>query len=323
MSTCCASSASIATARRPETDGVTAHSGPGARAGTDTSQTMHDPSPRPTPEGAWLAPAKLNLMLRVLGRRPDGYHRLQTVFQFLDRADRLYFTPRADGRIQRGRAAADVPPEQDLVVRAAMALREATGCGAGVDIDIDKVLPMGGGLGGGSSDAATTLHALNQLWALGLDLEALARIGLALGADVPVFVRGYACWAEGVGEEISRITPPEDWYLVLVPPQSVSTAAVFGDPELTRDSSPITMADFVAGQCPNDCLAVVRRRYPAVADAFDWLDAAAAAPRLTGTGCCVFGTFASKDGAQAALAQVPAGYAPFIAQGRNRSPLFA
>lgn len=284
--------------------------------------TRPDSLPRPTADGAWLAPAKLNLMLRVLGRRADGYHRLQTVFQFIDHADRLFFAPRRDGRIERGQGAHGVAPEQDLAVRAAMALRAETGCGSGVDIHVEKRLPMGGGLGGGSSDAATTLHALNQLWSLGLDTDTLARIGLGLGADVPVFVRGHAAWAEGVGEQMLPVELPEPWYLVLVPPVAVSTAAVFNDPELTRDSLPITMESFVAGNQANDCLTVVYRRYPAVAAAFDWLAAAGSMPRLTGTGACVFASFASAADARAVGAHAPDAYHAFVARGCNRSPLF-
>ncbi len=283
---------------------------------------MPDLRPCPDADGGWAAPAKLNLMLRVLGRRADGYHLLQTVFQFIDRADRLYFTPRGDGRILRARGARGVAPAQDLVVRAAEALRAETGCAAGVEIAVDKVLPMGGGLGGGSSDAATTLHALNQLWELGLDTDRLARIGLALGADVPVFVRGRAAWAEGVGEELVPVTLPEPWFLVLVPPVAVSTATVFNDAELTRDSLPITMASFVAGDQANDCLPVVLRRYPAVTAAFEWLEAAGAAPRLTGTGACVFASFEEEAAARAALARAPVQYGAFVARGCNRSPLF-
>lgn len=278
--------------------------------------------PRPDAEGAWPAPAKLNLMLRVLGRRADGYHSLQTVFQFLDRADRLYFSPRSDGRILRRRGCAEIAPEQDLVVRAAMALRDATGCTAGVEIAVDKVLPMGGGLGGGSSDAATALHALNQLWDLGLSSGRLTEIGLALGADVPVFVRGQACWAEGVGEQMTPVTLPESWYVVLTPSERVSTAAIFNDPELTRDSSALTMADFVAGQRPNDCLAVVRKHYRSVAAAYDWLEAMNTAPQLTGTGGCVFATFTSVERARAVAAHAPREYRAFVSRGCNRSPLF-
>jgi 4-diphosphocytidyl-2-C-methyl-D-erythritol kinase len=271
-------------------------------------------------DGAWLAPAKLNLMLRVVGRRPDGYHLLQTVFQFLDHCDRLYFTPRTDGRVERLAGPADVPPEADLVVRAARALQAHGGSGIGVDIRLDKRLPMGGGLGGGSSDAATTLHALNQVWELGLDTDTLAGIGLGLGADVPVFVRGFAAWAEGVGEALVPVDLPEPWFLVLVPPCHVSTAAVFNDPELTRDSAPITIADFIAGDARNDCLSVVLQRYPTVAAAYDWL-AQRTDARLTGTGGCVFAAFDSAIAASRVAATAPAAWSPFIARGCNQSPL--
>jgi 4-diphosphocytidyl-2-C-methyl-D-erythritol kinase len=278
--------------------------------------------PKPNADGAWLAPAKLNLMLRVLGRRPDGYHRLQTVFQFIDRCDRLFFVPSQDGSVTRVSGAAGISPEQDLVTRAALALKEATGCRRGVEIRVDKQLPMGGGLGGGSSDAATTLQALNRLWEIGLDTDALAEIGLALGADVPVFVRGQAAWAEGVGEEIRPVQLDEPWYLVLSPQTQVSTAAVFADPELTRDSAPITMADFAAGDQVNDCAPVVLERYPAVNEAFRLLQSIGAVPRLTGTGACVFGTFRTQASALAAQSKMPTEMPAFVARGLNRSPLF-
>jgi 4-diphosphocytidyl-2-C-methyl-D-erythritol kinase len=242
------------------------------------------------------------------------------VFQFLDHGDRLFVSVRDDGVIRRREGIAEVPEEQDLIVRAARALQAHTGCRLGADLSCDKRLPMGGGLGGGSSDAATALHALNQRWALGLDTPTLAHIGLGLGADVPVFVHGHAAWAEGVGEELEPVTLPEPWYLVLVPPCPVSTAAVFNDPELTRDSPPITIADFVAGDARNDCLAVVLKRYPVVRDAFHWLDARAPA-RLTGTGACLFAALPSRDEAERLLAEAPAAYAPFVARGCNRSPL--
>jgi 4-diphosphocytidyl-2-C-methyl-D-erythritol kinase len=273
-------------------------------------------------DGAWLAPAKLNLMLRVVGRRADGYHLLQTVFQFIDRCDRLYFEPRADGEVMRRRGAPGVLPEQDLVVRAARALQARTGCADGVTIDVHKVLPMGGGLGGGSSNAATTLLALNRLWDLGLDIDTLAEIGLTLGADVPVFVRGHAAWAEGVGERLSAVELPEPWYVVLTPPVSVATATVFSDPELTRNSRSVTMADFLDGAVENDCLDVVLARYPAVADAFDWLGRHAGAARLTGTGGCVFAVCSGEQDAKRIASSAPARYAAFAARGRNRSPLF-
>lgn len=268
----------------------------------------------------WPAPAKLNLMLRVIGRRADGYHQLQTVFQFLDRCDLITFAPRPAGRIERCNDLPGVAPERDLVIRAARLLQAAAGAHQGVAIDVDKRLPLGGGLGGGSSDAATTLVALDHLWGTGLGVDALAELGLRLGADVPVFVRGRAAWGEGVGEALVPIALPQPWYLVLVPGCEVSTAAVFGEPDLTRDSPPITIESFLAGEARNDCLAVVARRYPAVAAALEWLSDWGAA-RLTGTGGCVFASFATADAAQAALAQVPAEYSAFVARGLNRSPL--
>lgn len=278
--------------------------------------------PVPTADGAWLAPAKLNLTLRVLGRRADGYHQLQSVFQFIDRCDRLFIEPRSDGRVRRLEGAPEVPEDQDLVVRAARLLQRHTGCRQGADIRLDKQLPLGGGLGGGSSDAATTLHALNQLWGLKLSMDQLAALGLELGADVPVFVRGQAAWAEGVGEQLEPVDLPEPWYLVLIPPCQVSTAAVFGDPDLTRDSPPIKIAGFVEGDDRNDCLAVVLRRYAPVAQAFEWLRARANA-RLTGTGCCLFAAFIERAQAEQLRSQAPAAWSPFIAKGCNRSPLMS
>lgn len=274
----------------------------------------------PAADGAWLAPAKLNLTLRVLGRRADGYHLLQSVFQFIDHCDRLFFDIRADGQVRRPWGPESVMAEQDLVVRAARLLQRETGCRQGVDIRVDKQLPMGGGLGGGSSDAATTLHALNRLWGLDLDSDKLAALGLELGADVPVFVRGRAAWAEGVGERLEPVTLPEPWYLVLVPPCQVSTAAVFGDPDLTRDSPSITIAGFVDGDDRNDCLPVVLRRHGPVAEAFQWLSARARA-RLTGTGCCLFAAFDERPEAEALRREAPAAWMPFVAKGCNCSPL--
>lgn len=268
----------------------------------------------------WPAPAKLNLMLRILGRRPDGYHRLQTVFQFIDRQDRLWLKAREDGLIRRLTPLVDIPEGQDLTVRAARVLQEATGCRLGVDIRIEKVLPVGGGLGGGSSDAATTLVALNQMWGLGLDQDVLAHLGLGLGADLPVFVRGLAAWGEGIGEELTPVILPEPWYLVLVPPCQVATGVIFRHPELTRDSPPVTLADFISGQAANDCLAIVRSLYPPVAAALDWLSGEAQA-RLTGTGACCFAEFADRQSAQAVLDRAPTGFGGFIARGLNRSPL--
>lgn len=276
-------------------------------------------NPEPNAQ-AWPAPAKLNLMLRVLGRRPDGYHRLQTVFQFIDCSDRLWFRPRQDGEIRRHAELPGVPESADLTVRAARALQAHTDCRRGADIHLHKTLPMGGGLGGGSSDAATTLVALNRLWGLDLPEDELAGIALPLGADVPVFVRGRAAWGEGVGEELTPVDLPQPWYLVLIPPCQVSTGAVFGDPQLTRDSVPVKLADFVAGDRRNDCLEVVRRGYPEVAAALDWLQAVGGG-QLTGTGGCVFAVFADQHSAQAACETAPPRFRAFVARGLNRSPL--
>ncbi len=272
------------------------------------------------PEIAWPAPAKLNLMLRVLGRRSDGYHDLQTVFQFIDRCDRLWFAVRTDGQVRRLNPLPGIAESDDLSVRAARALQQATGCQLGVDLYCEKRLPLGGGLGGGSSDAATTLVALNQLWDTGLDEDALARIGLSLGADVPVFVRGRAAWGEGVGERLEPIDLPQPWYLILVPSCAISTRAVFQHPELTRDSKPITLSDFLSGDVQNDCLPIVRRHYPEVAAALDWLSAWGVG-RLTGTGACVFAAFEDHKRALDALEQVPPALRGFVARGLNRSPL--
>lgn len=268
----------------------------------------------------WPAPAKLNLTLRVLGRREDGYHRLQTLFQFIDYGDWLSFAPRADGQIQLLTEIPGVPAASDLCVRAAHRLQAASECQLGVDLSIDKRLPLGGGLGGGSSDAATTLVALNRIWGTGLSEDDLAALGLALGADVPVFVRGRAAWGEGVGEHLTPVEVPEPWYLVMAPACAVSTAAVFADPELTRNSPSIKIADFLAGEDRNDCLELVRLRYPAVADALDWLETFSRG-RLTGTGACVFAAFGSAVEAHAVLNQAPAGLRGFVAKGLNRSPL--
>lgn len=268
----------------------------------------------------WPAPAKLNLFLHITGRRPDGFHLLQTVFQFLDYGDELHFSVRDDGAVRRLSDLPGVAAEADLVVRAARLLQAETGCRRGADIRVDKRLPMGGGLGGGSSDAATALVALNALWQLDLPEDRLAGLGLSLGADVPVFVRGRAAWAEGVGERLEAVELPEPWYLVLVPPVSVSTAAVFGAPELTRDCPPITIRDFLTGLGGNVCEPVVRARFPAVAAALDWLGHFAPA-RMTGTGSCVFAAFGSERAAHQVLAKVPAGWQGFVARGCNRSPL--
>ncbi|MBI5461653.1 MAG: 4-(cytidine 5'-diphospho)-2-C-methyl-D-erythritol kinase, partial [Gammaproteobacteria bacterium] len=262
-----------------------------------------------------------NLFLHVTGRRPDGYHTLQSVFQFLDIADLIQLRPTADGAIRLLTPVPGVAPEHDLTVRAARLLQAEAGVTAGVDIRIDKRLPLGGGLGGGSSDAATLLVALNRLWGLDWSEDRLAELGLRLGADVPVFVRGRAAWAEGVGEILTPIELPEPWFVVLVPPVTVSTAEIFSAPELTRDTPPIRIPAFLSGAGGNDCEPVVRARYPLVGQYLDWLSQFGRA-RLTGTGACVFAAFTERAAAQHVLQQLPDGWRGFVAQGRNRSPLY-
>jgi 4-diphosphocytidyl-2-C-methyl-D-erythritol kinase len=272
----------------------------------------------------WPAPAKLNLFLHIVGRRPDGYHELQTCFQFVDLCDEITFQVRKDGRILRRSELAGVAEESDLCVRAARALQQASGTQLGADISLLKRIPIGGGLGGGSSDAATCLVALNHLWGLDFSTDELAAMGLKLGADVPVFVRGRAAWAEGVGERITLLypplAPPENNYLILKPNVFVSTALVFQDPELTRNSTPITIHGFLATGGRNDCLNVVRRRFAEVAQAFDWLSAFGAA-RLTGTGACVFLACETEARGREILREVPAAWTGFLARGLNDSPL--
>jgi len=268
----------------------------------------------------WPAPAKLNLMLRIVGRRQDGYHLLQTVFQFLDIGDRIGFRVRQDGRIRRINELPDVAEESDLIIRAAKLLQNHCGTPLGADIFLEKFLPMGAGLGGGSSDAATTLTALNRLWNCRSSVDQLAGLGLKLGADVPVFVRGRASWGEGIGEELEPIELPSPWYLILVPPCHVSTAEIFSDTDLTRNSPRIRIRDFLNGSVQNDCLSVVCRRYPPVQEAMQWLGRYAS-PRLTGTGAAVFASFEDELRARQVRKEVPAGYRSFVARGLSRSPL--
>lgn len=269
---------------------------------------------------AWPAPAKLNLMLRIVGRRADGYHLLQTVFQFLDCCDWLWFSPREDGRIERVGEVAGVPPDADLTVRAARLLQQATAQRAGATIRIAKQLPLGGGLGGGSSDAATVLVALNQLWGTAVPVDELAHLGLALGADVPVFVRGEAAWAEGVGEILTPCPAEEGPVLVITPDCNVETRVVFSDLELTRDTPPITMPAFSWTSTGNDCEPVTRRLYPDVGRALDWLSQRAPA-RMSGTGASVYALFDSDAAADAVARQVPPAWRHFRARRVNRSPL--
>lgn len=271
----------------------------------------------------WPAPAKINLFLHVTGRRADGLHELQTLFQFLDYGDGLAFRVRRDGAIRRVFGPAHVAADDDLVVRAARALQAESQTPLGADIALTKRLPAAGGVGGGSSDAATTLIALNHLWDMGLYPHQLANVALHLGADVPVFVGGEAAWAEGVGEILTPAEPRELWYLVIVPPVAVSTSEIFAAPELTRDSPPITMRDFLTRGADNVCEGPVRRRYPVVAEAFGWLAARGVTPRLSGTGACVFGAFAEESAARAGRAALPSDWRGFVARGCNRSPLAA
>jgi 4-diphosphocytidyl-2-C-methyl-D-erythritol kinase len=269
----------------------------------------------------WSAPAKLNLMLHIVGRRQDGYHELQTVFQLIDLCDRLEITVRGDGAITRPTGPAGVPEDQDLVVRAARALQQASGTGLGAEIAIRKRIPLGGGLGGGSSDAATTLLALNQMWKLGYTSEQIATFGAALGADVPIFVAGRSSWAEGIGEKLTPVSLGADsWYLIIFPGVAVPTAAVFQAPELTRNSPPTTMRGFLETGGRNDCEAVVRARFPAVGEALDWLGRHAPA-RLTGTGSCVFAKFSRAADAERVAARVPDTWRAFVARGVDSSPL--
>ncbi|WP_296129658.1 4-(cytidine 5'-diphospho)-2-C-methyl-D-erythritol kinase [Pseudomonas sp. Ga0074129] len=266
------------------------------------------------------APAKLNLMLHILGRRADGYHELQTLFQFLDAGDELGFALRRDGEIHLHTAIEGVPHDSNLIVRAARLLQQHSQCPLGADIWLDKRLPMGGGIGGGSSDAATTLLGLNRLWQLNCSEDLLASLGLSLGADVPVFVRGRAAFAEGVGEKLQPVTLPEPWFLVAIPQVLVSTAEIFSDPELTRDTPPIKVRNLLEGGGRNDCQPVVMKRYPEVRNALILLNKFVPT-RLTGTGACVFGSFPNEDDADKVARQLPATLPSFIAQGSNISML--
>jgi len=276
------------------------------------------------PSRPWPAPAKLNLFLHILGRRPDGYHELQSCFQFVDLCDEIAIEVRTDREIRRLTPIAGVPEEADLCVRAALALQKAAGVSRGATISLRKRIPIGGGLGGGSSDAATVLVALNHLWGANLAPDELAALGLKLGADVPVFVRGRVAWAEGVGERITPLYPPqaplETNYLIIKPNVFVSTAEVFQDPELTRNSAPITISGFLMGGGRNDCWNVVRRRYVEVARAFEWLSGFGPA-RLTGTGACVFLACESEARGREILREVPPAWTGFLARGLNDSPL--
>jgi 4-diphosphocytidyl-2-C-methyl-D-erythritol kinase len=274
----------------------------------------------------WLAPAKINLFLHVVGRKPGGYHLLQTAFQFLDYHDELSFNVTDDGNIRRLRDFSWIPEKDDLTLRAARLLQESTGCMQGAEIILVKRLPAGGGLGGGSSDAATTLLALNELWGLGLSVDDLAALGLQLGADVPVFVHGSAAWAEGVGEVLTPLDLPEPWYVVVAPPVHVSTANAFAEFSLQRRLTPYTPArtirDLRGDGLGNDLEPSVRRRYPQVEHAFSLL-APYGQPRMTGSGGCVFLEVNDVERGKTIVDGLPSDYAGFVARGLNRHPLKA
>ncbi len=272
-----------------------------------------------TATSCWPAPAKLNLFLHITSRRKDGYHNLQTIFQFLDYSDTLKFKLRLDGQLFCKSTLTDLDPEQDLTLKAARLLKQYSNTALGADIEVEKKIPVGGGLGGGSSDAATALLALNQLWKLNLSLDILAQLGLKLGADIPVFIYGKAAWAEGIGEILTPVDLVEPWYLVIHPGCNISTAEIFNAKNLTRDSFPIIIRDFMAGKSINVFEAVVREHYPQVNEAIEWLNQYSPA-RLTGTGACLFAKFDDYVQANLIFKQLPKKWQGFIAQGKNISP---
>lgn len=266
------------------------------------------------------SPAKLNLFLYITGRLENGYHELQTLFQFLDIGDQIEIELTETTEIILLNGVDGVQTEQNLIYRAAKLLQEQTACSKGAKISVEKKLPMGAGLGGGSSNAATVLVALNHLWQTGLSLADLAEIGLSLGADVPIFVQGFAAFAEGVGEKLTPCQPKEKWYLVLKPEVSISTAAIFSHPDLPRNTSKRTMTELLSSDWSNDCEKIVKDLYPKVDECLAWLIKYAPA-RLTGTGACVFAEFDCKEDALAAFQALPNDYRGFVAQGQNISPL--
>ncbi len=268
----------------------------------------------------WPAPAKLNLFLHVTDRREDGFHELQTIFQFIDLQDRIEIEVNGGGVIERPTGLEGILPDDDLVVRAAKMLQNHTDTKLGATIHVDKIIPVGGGLGGGSSDAATTLVALNSLWETGLSRQELADVGLALGADVPVFIYGRAAWAEGVGEILESVDPPEQCYLVVAPGVSVSTAEIFQAKELTRNTPKAKIAGFLPIGGRNDCEPVVVARYPEVGEALQWLSRFGDA-RMTGTGSCLFVALDNCAEAEQIRDQLPERWSGFVVKGMNKSPL--
>jgi len=271
-------------------------------------------------QNTWPAPAKINLFLHITGRLDNGYHSLQTNFQFLDYGDSLSFNINQSSQITVTPEVDGILPEQNLIYRAAMLLKPYADNQVGVDINLLKILPMGAGLGGGSSNAATTLVALNHLWKVNLSNDKLACLGLSLGADVPIFVRGFAAFAQGIGEDLTPINPPQPWYLIIWPGVSVSTAEIFNLPELPRNTPKITLGQLTTSKLKNDCQEVTKNRYPEVAMALDWLLQYVPA-KMTGTGSCVFGEFSSHADAMIALEKLPKNMHGFVAKGINISPL--
>ena len=272
------------------------------------------------------APAKLNLFLHITGRRADGYHLLQTVFQILDYSDEITLERTSDGNIKRIKGLEHVPQEFDLCIRAAKLLRKTTQSSYGVNISIEKRLPIGGGIGGGSSDAATVLHGLNELWECGLTVTELAGLGLQLGADVPLFVEGHSAWAEGVGETLTPVVLDEKWFLVIHPNIFVSTAEIFADKSLTRDCETITIARFLESNLSDTDLDnvfedIVRKKHPEIDQAIKWLSQFSVT-RLTGTGSCLFAAFDEEKHARQVLGKLPEQWQGFVAKGVNKSPLF-
>jgi len=271
----------------------------------------------------FVAPAKLNLFLHVTGRRRDGYHLLQTVFRLLDFSDQLGYEIREDGTIKLNKPIAGVPEENDLCVRAAKLLQQKSGTNQGVEIFLTKRIPMGGGLGGGSSDAATTLMALNQLWGVGWNKEQLIELGLQLGADVPIFIFGESAFAEGIGEKLVPIALPSAWYLVLTPPVQVPTAEVFSSKELTRNTIPIRIPPFSTGQGHNDLEPIVCQAYPEVGECLEWLKQLenTTIAAMSGSGACVFAEFETEIAVRAAFDKIPANMCGFVAQGLDYHPM--
>ena len=268
----------------------------------------------------WPSPAKLNLFLHIVGRRTDGYHLLQTVFQFIELTDKINFSILESGTIKRSSYSPFIDENDDLVIKAAKKIKEISGSRLGVDISVEKNIPIGGGLGGGSSNAATTLVALNELWQAGLSTEELAKIGLSLGADIPFFIYGSTSWAEGVGEKLDSIELDECIYLVIYPSCNISTKSVFEASDLTRNSPRITIRDFHEGNVKNDCESHVRNHYINVAEALDWLDGYAPS-KLTGTGACLFARFSDEKKANEVKNKLPEKWQGFVVKGINKSPL--